>query len=161
MINDLIMAMVKYYSGDPHQIQHFIKVYSYSKLIGAKENMDPQSMEILEAAAIVHDIGIKPSLEKYGRADGILQEKEGPPLAEEILKGLNFSENAIERICYLVAHHHTYTDIDGMDYQILIEADFLVNLHENEMDKKVATSVYNNIFKTKTGKELCELMFLV
>lgn len=161
MIDDLIMEMVKFYSGDSHQIQHFIKVHSYSKLIGSREKFDQQLMEVLEAAAIVHDIGIKPSMEKFGRADGKLQETEGPPLAEEMLKKLNFSDDVIERVCYLVAHHHTYTNIDGIDYQILIEADFLVNLHEHQQGKEVAESVYNNIFKTETGKILCKQMFLV
>lgn len=161
MIDDLIMEMVKFYSGDSHQIQHFIKVHSYSKLIGSRENIDPQLMKVLEAAAIVHDIGIKPAMEKFGRGDGKLQEQEGPPLAEEMLTRLKFNNDVIERVCYLVAHHHTYKNIDGIDYQILIEADFLVNLHEHKQGKEVGESVYNNIFKTETGKILCKQMFLV
>ena len=161
MIDDLIMEMVKFYSGDSHQIQHFIKVHSYSKLIGSRENIDPQLMKVLEAAAIVHDIGIKPAMEKFGIGDGKLQEQEGPPLAEEMLTRLKFNNDVIERVCYLVAHHHTYTNIDGIDYQILIESDFLVNLHEHKQGKEVAESVYNNIFKTETGKILCRQMFLV
>lgn len=161
MINDLIMEMVKYYSGDSHQIQHFIKVHSYSKLIAIKEDVPPYSMEVLETAAIIHDIGIKPALEKYGSANGKLQEKEGPPVAKEILEKLNFSNKIIERTCYLVANHHTYTNIEGIDYQILVEADFLVNLHENKKDKSLVETIYNDIFKTKTGKELCRQMFLI
>ena len=44
----------------------------------------------------------------------------------------------IERIAYLVGHHHTLTNIDGMDYQILIEADFIANATENKYsDEKV------------------------
>ncbi len=35
-----------------------------------------------------------------------------------------------ERVQYLIAHHHTYGNIDEMDYQILVEADFLVNIME-------------------------------
>jgi HD superfamily phosphodiesterase len=161
MIYDLIMEMVEYYSGDPHQIQHFIKVHSYSKLIGTKENVSPELMEILEAAAVVHDIGIKPSMEKFGRADGSLQEQEGPAVAEEMLKNLDFSESVTARVCYLVAHHHTYTKIDGLDYQILVEADFLVNLHEAKQSRESAEAVYKNIFRTETGKSLCRQMFLV
>ncbi len=160
MINDLIMEMIKYYSGDSHQIQHFIKVHSYSKLIGTREKLAPDLLEILEAAAIVHDIGIKPSLEKYGRCDGRLQETEGSPIAEEMLRGLHFNQSVIDRVSYLVAHHHTYTNIDGLDYQILIEADFLVNLHEDHESKERAEAVLNKIFKTKTGRELCCHMFL-
>lgn len=48
-----------------------------------------------------------------------------------MLMRLGFAENVIERVCYLIGHHHTYTGIDGRDYQILVEADFLVNLYED------------------------------
>lgn len=161
MINDLIMEMVKYYSGDSHQIQHFIKVHSYSKLIGIKEKVAPNLLEIIEAAAVVHDIGIKSSLEKFGKSDGKLQETEGPPIAEEMLRRLHFSQSVIDRVSYLVAHHHTYTNIDGLDYQILVEADFLVNLHEDNESEQSAETVFNKIFSTETGKELCRQMFLV
>ncbi|HHU17021.1 MAG: HD domain-containing protein [Anaerovoracaceae bacterium] len=160
MINKLIMEMVRFYSGDPHQIQHFIKVHAYAKLIGELEKISADEMETLEAAAIVHDIGIKPAMEKYGQSHGKLQEKEGPAHAEEMLKRLNFSENVIARVSYLVAHHHTYSNIDGFDYQILIESDFLVNLHEKKESKKNAQSVLDKIFKTETGKALCTNMFL-
>ena len=160
MINKLIMEMVQFYAGDPHQVQHFIKVHSYSKLIGEIEKISPDVMETLEAAAIVHDIGIKPAREKYGQSHGKLQEKEGPALAEEMLKKLDFTESVIARVSYLVAHHHTYSNIDGLDYQILIEADFLVNLHEKNESKENALSVLNKIFKTETGKALCRQMFL-
>ncbi len=36
----------------------------------------------------------------------------------------------IERVSYLVGHHHTLNVIAGMDYQILAEADFIVNAGE-------------------------------
>ena len=29
----------------------------------------------------------------------------------------------IDRICYLIAHHHTYYNVDGLDYRILLEED--------------------------------------
>ena len=46
-----------------------------------------------------------------------------------------FDAELIDRISYLIAHHHTVTGIDGMDYQILIEADFLVNAAEKGLGK--------------------------
>lgn len=33
----------------------------------------------------------------------------------------------VERISWLAAHHHTYTDVDGLDHRILLEADYIVN----------------------------------
>ena len=66
----------------------------------------------------------------------------------------------VDRICYLIGHHHTYTNVEGLDYQILIEADFLVNLYEDEEDSRTIRKVYDRIFKTKTGKEIFRQMFL-
>lgn len=37
----------------------------------------------------------------------------------------------IARVAYLVGHHHTLRGIDGIDYQILIEADYIANASEN------------------------------
>lgn len=80
-------------------------------------------------------------------------------MAKRMLADAGFPANVIERACYLVGHHHTYTDIDGIDLQILIEADFMVNLYEDETSMDGILSAYNNIFKTQSGKLLCRQMF--
>ena len=88
------------------------------------------------------------------------QEIEGPPIAEEMLTKLRYDKNVIERVSYLVAHHHTYSNIDGIDYQILVEADFLVNIDEDEMTKETAKNVREKIFKTKSGTQMLDNLFL-
>lgn len=158
--NKLILEMTHYYAGQPHRIQHFMKVYGYAKLIGEEERIDARTQEILNAASIVHDIGIKKSEEIYGDSIGSHQEELGPSIAEDMLKKLGYDEELIQRVSYLVGHHHTYDPIDGMDYQILVEADFLVNLFENETSRKPAEMALERIFKTETGKEICKTMFL-
>ena len=155
----LAMKMAEYERGRSGQIQHFIKVHSFARLIGVGEKMNERDLFVLEAAALTHDIGIKKAEELYGRSDGELQEKLGPDIAREMLSGLGFEREHIERVCYLIAHHHTYDNIDGVDYQILVEADFLVNLHEGGSGKDAIRSVYDKIFRTESGKELCRLMF--
>lgn len=158
--NKLILEMTHYYAGQPYRIQHFMKVYGYAKLIGEEERIDARTQKILNAAAIVHDIGIKKSEEIYGDSIGSHQEELGPAIAENMLKKLGYDEELIQRVSYLVGHHHTYDPIDGMDYQILVEADFLVNLFENETSRKPAEMALERIFKTETGKEICKTMFL-
>ena len=69
---------MEYYAGDPKRVQHFLKVYEFAKLIGESESLETETMHILRTAAIVHDIGIKISEEKYGSSNGKYQEKEGP-----------------------------------------------------------------------------------
>lgn len=159
-INKLKKEMIIYYAGDAKRIQHFIKVHSFAKMIGELEQLPGDKQEILEVAALVHDIGIKVSEEKYGNCNGTHQEEEGPALAETMLVQQRFAPRLIERVAYLVGHHHTYTQIDGLDYQILVEADFLVNIYEDDLDEDAAKTAYDRIFKTTTGKEICRAMFL-
>ena len=158
-LSPLTLAMTTYYAGDPKRIQHFLKVHALAALIGRREGLAEDVQELLEAASLVHDIGIKPAEEKYGRCDGRLQEQEGPAPARAMLENLGFSPAAIQRICYLVGHHHTYTNIDGPDYQILVEADFLVNLYEEQVREAGIRHAYNRIFRTQAGKHLCRIMY--
>ena len=71
--DDLIVKMTEFNAGDPKRIQHFIKVYEFAHVIGAKEGLDENTLRILDIASVMHDIGIRPSEEKYGRCDGKLQ----------------------------------------------------------------------------------------
>ena len=89
--------------------------------------INPDTQLILEIAAITHDIACPLCRQKYGNTNGKYQEQEGVILVEEFLKEFSLSKNQIERIVYLVGHHHTLTNIKGLDYQILIEADYIVN----------------------------------
>lgn len=159
-MNALIKKMIEYYEGDPQRIQHFIKVYTFAKTIGEMEHLDDRTQFYLESAALVHDIGIRKAEEIYGSAEGKRQEETGPAEAEKVLTELEYCREDIERICYLVGHHHTYDNIDGMDYQILVEADFLVNLYEDGLGKKEVEAAMKNIFRTKTGIHICKTMFL-
>ena len=151
--------MVAYYAGDPARIQHFVKVHSFARRIGLAEGLDDRTQLTLEAAALVHDIGIKPAEAAYGSCAGPYQEALGPAPAREMLDSLEFPADVTDRVCFLVGHHHTYTGIDGMDYQILVEADFLVNLFENETQQAPRRGALKRIFKTGCGRTLCRVMF--
>lgn len=159
MINKLHVEMIRLYSGDPKRIQHFCKVHSYAKLIAEMENIDADTLFILETAALTHDIGIHYCEEKYGDCNGKLQEKEGPAIAKRLLAKLHYEERVSERVRYLIAHHHTYDGIDGIDYQILVEADFLVNLCEDGLSNQAIEDAYKKIFRTDSGKKICREMF--
>ena len=136
-IRRLFLAMIGFDRGDPDLIQHFTKVHSYARLIAASEGIDPHTAEVLEAAALVHDIAIPLCNQKYGRHPGPLQEKEGPPLARRLLSEVGgFDEAEISRVCALVGEHHTVAPVDGIDHQILLEADFIVNSFENSFSPK-------------------------
>lgn len=158
-IGDVLAAMTAYNAGDVWRVNHLIKVYGFGKTIGEREGLDADTQEILEIAALTHDIGIRNSERKFGNCTGAHQQEEGPPEARMLLASLGADERVIERVCWLIAHHHTYTDIQGMDYQILVEADFLVNAFEDEMDDDAIRTVREKLFRTKTGLELLDLLY--
>lgn len=161
MLNKLRLAMIEYFAGDAKRIQHFLKVHELAGLIAAAEGLDEKTRLTVEAAAVVHDVGIKIGEKLYGVCTGKQQEQLGPPMAKRMLADAGFPEDVTERACYLVGHHHTYENIDGIDLQILIEADFLVNLYDDGATKDGVVSAFNSIFRTNTGKLLCRQMFAI
>lgn len=159
-ILQLTDKMINYEKGCPKRINHFLKVYSFASIIAQEEKLDEKTKFILLATTIVHDIGIKISLEKYNSSAGKYQEMEGPIVAQKMLSELDFEKDLIERVCFLIANHHSYDNILGLDYQILIEADFLVNIYEDEMGKETAVNIKNKYFKTEAGKRLLDTLYL-
>ena len=156
---DVLLEMIRYNAGDARRVNHLIKVYGFAKVIGEREGLDARTQEILEIAALTHDIGIRNSERKYGSCSGEHQQVEGPPEARTLLEALQADEALVERVCWLIAHHHTYSNIRGLDYQILVEADFLVNAYEDEMDEDTIKTVRERIFRTKTGIELLDTLY--
>ena len=151
--------MVRFDAGDARRIQHFVKVHAFARRIGRREGLDAGTQEILEIAALTHDIGIRLAEEKYGSCTGPQQEREGPPAAAELLGHLGFEKALVDRVCYLISHHHTYDKIDGADYRILVEADFLVNLFEDAASEEAVRHAYDALFRTEAGRALCRAMF--
>lgn len=48
--------MIDSYKGNLSDIKHFLKVYTYARTPGLLEGLDEKTREVLEIAAIVHDI---------------------------------------------------------------------------------------------------------
>lgn len=159
LITRVMMDMCMLYAGDAARIQHFTKVYAYAGIIGREEGMDEASLETLILAALTHDIGIHLCEEKYGRCDGQLQQQEGPALAEALLSKTGAPKQTIERVCFLIAHHHTTKGVDAPDWQILLEADFLVNGFEESLSQAALENAYDTLFVTQTGRQLLSAMF--
>lgn len=85
--------------------------------------------------------------------------KEGMPIVKEFLADTGMSEAQIERVAYLVGHHHTLKDIEGIDYQILIEADYIVNAYESEYSKENIENFIEKVMKTDSGKRITREVF--
>ncbi len=158
-IDALTLRIIDFDKGDPMRIQHLLKVHRFAQLIGRAEGLDAHTLFVLESTAVLHDIGIHPAEAKYGSSNGKYQEQEGPAPARAILESMHYDEADIERICWLIAHHHTYKHIDAPDYQILVEADFLVNLYEDHISQHGIEAARKNIFKTQTGLKLLKMIY--
>ena len=159
IVSSAIEKMIAFYQGNLHDINHFLKVWAFAKTIGEQEGLDDQTQLTLELAAVVHDIACPLCRQKYGNTNGKYQELESPPLVEDFFAGMPVERDMAERISWLVAHHHTYTHVDGLDYQILLEADFLVNAFEDGLSAENICTFRENVFRTKTGTKLLNLMF--
>ena len=158
-VAEVVKKMVEYSKGDLHDINHFMKVYAYAKTIAEGENLSPEQQKLVEVTAVVHDIACPLCRVKYGNANGKHQEEESAALIEEFFSDSDLPKEFVDRVSYIVSHHHTITGIDGIDYQILVEADFLVNLAEEQSSRETIESVKGKIFKTKTGIWLINKIF--
>lgn len=158
-IPQLIQAAIVFDHGDAKRIHHFLKVYAYADIIGRLEELPAHTQETLAAAAVLHDIGIHAAEKKHGSSSGKYQELEGPAPARNILTVLHCPIPVIDRVCFLIAHHHTYDQVDGLDYQILLEADFLVNAYEDDLPPAAIQTFCQRVFKTKSGIALLQATY--
>ncbi len=151
----LIMEkMIRFSGGNIHDTDHLIRVWAYAKTIGEREGLDPGTRTVLEAAAITHDIACPYCRERYGRTDAALQEKEGARMARDFLAGTGLTEAQIERAVFLVGHHHTLTGIDGPDWQILVEADYIANASEKGYAPENVRRFMDEVMRTGTGRRI-------
>lgn len=149
-------AMCAYEAQVPHRIHHFVKVHSFARQIALHEGLSAEALFTLEIAALTHDIGIKPALAQLGTDAGPHQERLGPPEAVAMLAPLGLPQDVIDRVCFLIAHHHTTVGVDAIDWRILLEADFLVNMIEGNASPAAIDSVRERVFRTDEGKRLLD-----
>ncbi len=151
----------------PGDLEHTLKVVKLIKRLLKDEKGNP---EILVPAAYLHDIGYVGILkkgEKLGKRGslGILDEhmKKGKLISVEILSKLNFPEDLIERISWIVSVHDDWYNQNDRELGILMDADNLAKLDTKDVKKKYKNP--NDIIKlwerdmpkrlkTKIGKQM-------
>ena len=158
-IAEFMEKMIVFSKENMHDIDHFMKVWAYAKTIGELENIDDETQYILEIAALTHDIACPLCREKYGNTNGKYQEEEGAWLVKDFLADMGLTSVQIERVAYLVGHHHTFQRIDGLDYRILIEADFIVNAAECAYSKENIANFAETIMRTNSAKRITAEVF--
>lgn len=159
-ISDAIAKMIESPHNSVHDIEHLLKVHSLARCIGQLEGLDEQTLYTLELAAVVHDISCPYLREKYHSAPGELQEKESCGYLREFFNGTDVAEEIVQRVCLLVSRHHTYHDIEGLDLQILLEADFLVVAAEKHLPPTTVENPGQKLFKTTAGRRFLNNLYL-
>jgi HD superfamily phosphohydrolase YqeK/predicted RNA-binding Zn-ribbon protein involved in translation (DUF1610 family) len=155
----LLNELEEYFGNDAKRINHAKQVMHFAEELLKKEEGD---WHIVIPASILHDIGIKEAERKYGSSAGPYQEKEGPPLAKEILIPMGLKKEDMEEICQIIAHHHSPGKINTQNFKLLYDADWLVNLKEEvgTKDKTKLKKIIDKIFLSKTAKDLAEKIYL-
>lgn len=157
--NALLAAMISYNAGDAKRINHAVKVFAYARYIALSERCADDTLLAVVCASILHDIGIHEAERKHGSSAGNWQELEGPPIAREMLAASGVESRVAERALFIIGNHHTYRKIDGIDFRIVVEADFIVNMDEDSMDAAAIAAVRKNVFRTASGIALLDSIF--
>ena len=158
-VAQIMEKMITFSEGNLHDIDHLSCVWTYARTIGELEGLDAETQFILEVAAITHDIACPLCRKKYGNTNGTYQEREGDPLVREFLRDTGMTAEQIDRVAFLVGHHHSPAWIDGIDFQILIEADYLVNASESSYSRDAIRSFLDSTMKTASGIRLLRTVF--
>jgi putative nucleotidyltransferase with HDIG domain len=155
----IALEMKKYFGTDFKRVHHAIKVARFAEQILKMEGGNPL---VVMGAAYLHDIGIPEAERKYGSPSGHYQELEGPAVAKEILEKLNIRKEMIEEICDIIGHHHSPREEETLNFQILYEADWLVNIEDEGIskDRGKIEGLIGKVFRTVTGKQLAEKLYL-
>ena len=155
----LIDEMKKIFGSDQKRIEHALAVLEFAEQIQAVEGGDPL---VIKAAAILHDIGIREAERKHGSPAGKYQEIEGPPIAEDILKRHDIPDETIEHISKIIANHHSARDIDTIEFRIVWDADWLVNIPADlpGTGKEKLQGIVDTTFKTHEGYKMAAEILL-
>lgn len=117
--------LVDHFQSDFRRITHALEVLKHAERI--MEDTQGYDYEIVVASALLHDAGIKPSVEILGYSNGTTQEQYGPPVVAELLKSIDFPPEKITIVSEIIGNHHSPSRYDYIELKILKEADGIVN----------------------------------
>lgn len=155
----IIASVIEELKGDEHRISHAIQVLENAEKILQKEKASPA---VTLAAALLHDTGAGEAGGKYDSSAPPSRQIEGPPIARRILENLHFSEEDIEHVCRIAAHHHGGMPVETPEFRIVRDADWLVHFPEvfQGDDERERVGRIEEVFRTEAGKKLAMNRFV-
>jgi len=148
------------FAEDPTMIPHTEAVFQFAEAIAEDLKIEGKERRIVQLAALLHDVGIVEAFRKHGSREGKYQHLEGPPLARIIMEKEKEAPEIVDRVAFIVGHHHDFSCVDGLDFQILIEADMLVNLAEKQFSREERARFIDSFFQTTKGKAIAIQKYL-
>jgi HD superfamily phosphodiesterase len=155
----LIKEMKGIFGDDMKRVTHALNVTKHAKLLLKEER---GNVDVVIPAAILHDTGIPEAEKKYGSSAGPYQEQEGPPVARGIMEKLGIAEGTINEVCNIIGNHHSPGKVDTLNFKILYDADWLVNLSDEYdcQDKEKLSRIISRVFLTDSGKKMARNIYL-
>jgi predicted HD phosphohydrolase len=124
----LVRVLTEYLGSDDRRIEHALRVLFHAEHIsGSHPGCDA---DVVIAAALLHDVGIKVSEAKHGHSTGATQEEYGPPVAQELLDSIGFPPDKTRIVRDIIGNHHSPSRFDYPELAVLKEADQIVNRDE-------------------------------
>jgi putative nucleotidyltransferase with HDIG domain len=155
------IEMKRYFGHDFKRIGHAANVARYAEQIVKEEKGNPA---VVLCAAYLHDIGIREAERKYNSTAARYHQKEGPPIAREILTRLGARQELIDEVCDIIDHHHHPRDKETLNFKIVYDADLVVNFEEQqkagEIEKDRLSEIIQKKMLTNAGKRLAREILL-
>ena len=147
------VEMKRYFKSDFKRIGHAMRVARHAETIGRGER---GNLAVILCAAYLHDIGIHEAERKYQSTAAKYQEKEGPAIAESILKKLGAKDALASEVVNIVGHHHHPRDRETTNFKVLYDADLIVNLEEKHKESPISSEqlagIIEKSFLTESGR---------
>lgn len=149
----LTKAVEEHFGAEKKYFLRAKTVSAYAEQILAKQKGDGN---LVIAAALLYSVGEMNAKAKYQTTDAVLIEREGTPVAQEILKKLDYPKEFILEVCDIISHIFHPKENESDNYKIVFDAIFIAD-HEKQIMKTRGKSLPSEIesgFLTDAGKEV-------
>ena len=149
------IEMKRHLKQDFKRIGHASRVARYAEQISREES---GNLAVILCAAYLYNIGIKTAEEKDQGSAAQYREKEGPPIAREILTKLGAKEALIDEVCDIIGHDSHPGKDDSINFKSVHDADQLAKLEEKQKeepsDADKLTDIIENSLLTDSGRRI-------
>ena len=149
----IALEMKKYYGTDFRPMSHALKVARYAEQILKMEGGNPL---IVLGASYLHGMAVH---KRGKRSEGTpvhVQDGEGLAAAKAILEKLSVEKEIADEICDILGHLDRPREQDGLNFQIVYEAEWLATAEEKGIstDREKDAEFIDRVFRTVTGKQM-------